>query len=69
MGRVEDQTVQTPSACPDHDNGNGTPERPLEPGAELTYASLPLKPTRAVAVTVRCIGRIAPRPHAASEPD
>jgi hypothetical protein len=67
MGRVEDRTVHAPSALPDH--GNGTAEEPLEPESELTYASLPLKPTRVVAVTVRHVGKIAPRPHAAGEPD
>lgn len=67
MSRVEDQSVHTPPALPDRDNG--TAREPLEPKAEPTYESLPLKPTRTVAVTVRRVGKIAPRPHAASEPD
>ena len=67
MSRVEDQTVHAPPALPDRDNG--TAGEPLEPEAELTYDSLPLKPTRTVAVTVRRAGKIAPRLHATSEPD
>jgi hypothetical protein len=34
---------------------------PLEPDAELGYETLPIKPTRSVAVVVRRVGRIAPR--------
>ncbi len=67
MSRVEDQTVHAPPGLPDRDNG--TAGEPLEPEAELTYDSLSLKPTRTVAVTVRRVGKIVPRPHAASEPD
>jgi hypothetical protein len=38
-----------------------TSVEPLEPDAELSYDTLPIKPTRSVAVVVRRVGKVAPR--------
>lgn len=68
MSRVEDRTVHTPSSILDRE-GEAASES-LESETQSTYyTTLPLKPTRTIAVVVRRVSKIAPRPYRIDEPE
>lgn len=58
MCRVEERTA--PPAPPPLVRKIGAADGPLEPDVEPSYDTLPIKPTRSVAVVARRVGKIAP---------
>jgi hypothetical protein len=59
MSRVEDRTAHFPPSPLVREVD--TSAEPLELDAEPGYDSLPIKPTRSVAVVVRRVAKLAPR--------
>ena len=66
MSRTEDRAIPARPAFPERERGAAG--EPLETDVGMSYASLPLKPTRAVAVMVRRVAKVPPRPYQADEP-
>ena len=68
MSRVDDRTVHSPPAIHLHANDA---ESSSQTGVkeEPTYSHLALRPSRAVVVTVRRVGKIVPRAFRIDEPE